>query len=144
MNAENIIRNKRDGQELTREEINFFIKGLVLGQVADYQAAAWAMAVYFQGMSPQETSDLAMAMAHSGEIIDLSAIEGIKVDKHSTGGVGDKTTPVVVPLCAAAGVRWPLSGRGLGFTGGTIDKFESIPRFRTELAGRSFSPGQPR
>lgn len=139
MNAEDIIRNKRDGRELTREEIEYFIKGLVSGQVADYQAAAWAMAVYFQGMSRRETSDLALAMAYSGEVMDLSAIQGIKVDKHSTGGVGDKTTPVVVALCAAAGVPVAkLSGRGLGFTGGTIDKFESIPGFRTELNRQEF------
>ncbi len=139
MNAENIIRSKRDGRELTREEIEYFIKGLVGGKVADYQAAAWAMAVYFQGMTRRETSDLALAMAYSGEVMDLSAIEGIKVDKHSTGGVGDKTTPVVVPLCAAAGVPVAkLSGRGLGFTGGTIDKFESIPGFRTELSQQEF------
>jgi len=139
MNAENIIRSKRDGRELAREEIEYFIKGLVNKNVADYQAAAWAMAVYFQGMTRRETSDLALAMAYSGEVMDLSAIEGIKVDKHSTGGVGDKTTPVVVPLCAAAGVPVAkLSGRGLGFTGGTIDKFESIPGFRTELSRQEF------
>ena len=139
MNAEDIIRAKRDGRELTRDEINYFIHGLVNGRVADYQAAAWAMAVYFQGMTPRETSDLALAMAYSGEVMDLSAIEGIKVDKHSTGGVGDKTTPVVVSLCAAAGVPVAkMSGRGLGFTGGTIDKFESIPGFRTELSQQEF------
>ena len=139
MNAEDIIRAKRDGRELTRDEIDYFIQGLVSGKVADYQAAAWAMAVYFQGMTPRETSDLAMAMAYSGEVMDLSAIEGIKVDKHSTGGVGDKTTPVVVSLCAAAGVPVAkMSGRGLGFTGGTIDKFESIPGFRTELSRQEF------
>lgn len=140
MNAEDIIRSKRDGRELTREEIEYFIRGLVGDMVADYQAAAWAMAVYFQGMTRRETSDLALAMAYSGEVMDLSAIEGIKVDKHSTGGVGDKTTPVVVPLCAAAGVPVAkLSGRGLGFTGGTIDKFESIPGFRTELSRQEFT-----
>lgn len=139
MNAEDIIRSKRDGRELAREEIEYFIKGLVNKNVADYQVAAWAMAVYFQGMTRRETSDLALAMAYSGEVMDLSAIEGIKVDKHSTGGVGDKTTPVVVPLCAAAGVPVAkLSGRGLGFTGGTIDKFESIPGFRTELSRQEF------
>jgi len=139
VNAEDIIRAKRDGRELTRDEINYFIHGLVNGRVADYQAAAWAMAVYFQGMTPRETSDLALAMAYSGEVMDLSAIEGIKVDKHSTGGVGDKTTPVVVSLCAAAGVPVAkMSGRGLGFTGGTIDKFESIPGFRTELSQQEF------
>ena len=139
MNAEDIIRAKRDGRELTRDEINYFIHGLVNGRVADYQAAAWAMAVYFQGMTPRETSDLALAMAYSGEVMDLSAIEGIKVDKHSTGGVGDKNTTEVVSLCAAAGVPVAkMSGRGLGFTGGTIDKFESIPGFRTELSQQEF------
>ena len=114
MNAEDIIRAKRDGRELTRDEINYFIHGLVNGRVADYQAAAWALAVYFQGMSPRETSDLALAMAYSGEVMDLSAIEGIKVDKHSTGGVGDKTTPVVVSLCAAAGVPVAKMSAGSG------------------------------
>lgn len=139
MNAEDIIRSKRDGRELSQEEIEYFIKGLVDKKVADYQAAAWAMAVYFRGMTRRETSDLALAMAYSGEVLDLTAIAGIKVDKHSTGGVGDKTTPVVVPLCAAAGVPVAkLSGRGLGFTGGTIDKFESIPGFQTELSRQEF------
>ncbi len=134
-----IIRRTRDGISLTREEIEFFITGLVNGQVADYQAAAWAMAVYFRGMTSEETADLAMAMAYSGDVMDLSGIEGIKVDKHSTGGVGDKTTPIVVALCAAAGIPVAkLSGRGLGFTGGTIDKFESIPGFRTELSQGEF------
>lgn len=134
-----IIRRTRDGISLTREEIEFFITGLVNGQVADYQAAAWAMAVYFRGMTSEETADLAMAMAYSGDVMDLSGIEGIKVDKHSTGGVGDKTTPIVVALCAAAGIPVAkLSGRGLGFTGGTIDKFESIPGFRTELSQGQF------
>ena len=139
MNAEDVIRNKRDGRELSREEIDYFIQGLVTGRVADYQASAWAMAVYFRGMTRRETSDLALAMAKSGEVMDLSAIDGIKVDKHSTGGVGDKTTPVVAALAAAAGVPVAkLSGRGLGFTGGTIDKFESIPGFRTELTRQEF------
>ncbi|NLB19101.1 MAG: thymidine phosphorylase, partial [Syntrophomonadaceae bacterium] len=139
MHPEEIIRHKRDGIELSRPEIEYFINGLVTGEVADYQAAAWAMAVYFRGMTLRETADLAIAMAYSGEVIDLSSIAGIKVDKHSTGGVGDKTTPVVVALCAAAGVPVAkLSGRGLGFTGGTIDKFESIPGFRTEMDQKDF------
>ncbi|NLV15702.1 MAG: thymidine phosphorylase [Syntrophomonadaceae bacterium] len=139
MHPEEIIRHKRDGHQLSRRQIEYFINGLVSGEVADYQGSAWAMAVYFQGMTPQETADLALAMAHSGEVMDLSAIAGIKVDKHSTGGVGDKTTPVVVALCAAAGVPVAkLSGRGLGFTGGTIDKFESIPGFRTEMNQKDF------
>lgn len=139
MNAEEIIRKKRDGIELTTEEIGYFIKGLSNGKVADYQVSAWAMAVYFRGMNQREISDLALAMANSGEMVDLSGIEGIKVDKHSTGGVGDKTTPIVVPIAAAAGVPVAkMSGRGLGFTGGTIDKFESIPGVKTEMNRKDF------
>ncbi|MGE5416326.1 MAG: thymidine phosphorylase [Acidobacteriota bacterium] len=139
MNAEEIIRKKRNGDELSQKEIDWFIKGMASGKVADYQIGAWAMAVYFKGMTPEETSNLALAMANSGEIVDLSSISGIKVDKHSTGGVGDKTTPVVVPIVAAAGVPVPkMSGRGLGFTGGTVDKFESIPGFKSEMKRKDF------
>ncbi len=133
MNFQDIILKKRNGQEMSETEIKFLVEAISSGSVPDYQISAWAMAVYFQGMSNRETRDLALAMAHSGEIIDLTPIEGIKVDKHSTGGVGDKTTMVVVPLVAAAGVPViKMSGRGLGHTGGTIDKFESIPGFRVE------------
>jgi len=134
MNIVDIIRKKRDGSSLSTEEITYLIKAISSGTVPDYQVSAWAMAVYFQGMDARETSDLALSMAYSGEVMDLSLIPGIKVDKHSTGGVGDKTTMVVLPLAAAAGVPVAkMSGRGLGHTGGTIDKFESIPGFQVEM-----------
>ena len=139
MNVQDLIIKKRNGLELNREEIDFLVQGISDGSIPDYQVSAWAMAVYFQGMDERETRDLALAMAYSGEVADLSAVSGITVDKHSTGGVGDKTTMVVIPLVAAAGVPVAkMSGRGLGHTGGTIDKFESIPGFKVELSHQQF------
>jgi len=139
MRAVDIITKKRDGGELTQAEIEFFIRGLVAGEVADYQAAAWAMAVFFQGMTDRETTHLTLAMAHSGDVLDLSDTVAFAVDKHSTGGVGDKVTLVVEPLVAACGVPvGKMSGRGLSFSGGTIDKLESIPGFRTALSTDQF------
>jgi len=139
MNAVDIIIKKRDHKELTSGEITFFIQGMTHNQIPDYQVAAWAMAVLLNGMTDQETTDLTLAMATSGEILDLSDVVPIEVDKHSTGGVGDKTTLVVEPLVAACGLPvGKMSGRGLGFSGGTLDKLESIPGFRTELSQEEF------
>lgn len=139
MRVYDLIDKKKKGGSLSREEIDFLIHGFVNGTVADYQMAAWAMAVCFQGMSMKEISDLTLSMAKSGEMMDLSAIEGCKVDKHSTGGVGDKTTLVIGPVVASQGVKVAkMSGRGLGHTGGTLDKLESIPGFRTALSDREF------
>lgn len=139
MNMVSIIQKKKDGMQLTAEEIKWFIDGYVAGDIPDYQVSALLMAVFFQGLSKEETFALTEAMRYSGDTIDLSEIEGIKVDKHSTGGVGDKTTLVVAPLAAACGVPIAkMSGRGLGFTGGTVDKMESIPGFRTSLEAKEF------
>ncbi|MFR8761701.1 MAG: pyrimidine-nucleoside phosphorylase, partial [Megasphaera lornae] len=133
------IIHKRDGGELSRKEIYRFITDYTSGNIPDYQAAAWLMAVYLQGMTARETTDLALAMAHSGRIADLSTVPGIKVDKHSTGGIADTTTLIVVPLVAAADVPVAkMSGRGLGFTGGTLDKLEAIPGFSTQLTTNRF------
>ncbi len=139
MHAVDLIQKKRDGERLSRLELEFLIGGYVGGHIPDYQMAAWNMAVYFQGMDPEETTDLTLIMAHSGDTLDLSAIRGVKVDKHSTGGVGDTTTLIVAPLVASLGVPVAkMSGRGLGHTGGTIDKLESIPGFRVDLRPEEF------
>lgn len=135
-----IIEKKRDGYELTKEEIDFVISGYTNGDIPDYQMSAFAMAVYFQDMTTEERIHLTNAMAASGDQVDLSSIDGIKVDKHSTGGVGDTTTLILAPLVASVGVPIAkMSGRGLGHTGGTIDKFESIEGFQVELDGDTFT-----
>jgi pyrimidine-nucleoside phosphorylase len=139
MRAVDIISKKRDQGELNKAEIEFFIQGYVNGDIPDYQASAWAMAVCIHGMTPQETTDLTLAIVATGETIDLSEAVPIAVDKHSTGGVGDKTTLVVEPLVSACGLPvGKMSGRGLGFTGGTLDKMESIPGFDCELTTAEF------
>ncbi len=139
MSAYDIILKKRNGLQLEKSEIDFLIEGYTAGEIADYQMSAWAMAVYFQGLNSKETAYLTSAMADSGNQIDLSDIPGIKVDKHSTGGVGDTTTLVLAPLVSAAGIPVAkMSGRGLGHTGGTIDKLESIPGFKTDLSLTDF------
>lgn len=129
-----LIEKKRDGHTLTQSEIAYIVSGVTDGSIPDYQLSAWAMAVYFQGLNADELAWLTMAMVASGEQIDLQAIDGIKVDKHSTGGVGDTTTLILAPLVASVGVPVAkMSGRGLGHTGGTIDKLESIAGFHVEV-----------
>ncbi|MYL48393.1 pyrimidine-nucleoside phosphorylase [Halobacillus litoralis] len=139
MRMYDIIVKKRDGGELTKEEIEFFVEGYTKGEIPDYQASAFTMAIYFQGMTAEETATLTQAMVDSGETIDLSAIEGKKVDKHSTGGVGDKVTFIVGPLVASVGIPVAkMSGRGLGHTGGTLDKLESIKGLEIEMTKEKF------
>lgn len=139
MRMYDVIQKKRDGGELSTEELQFFIKGYTDGTVPDYQAAALLMAIFLRGLNTRETGDLTQAMMHSGDVIDLSPIAGVKVDKHSTGGVGDTTTLVLAPLVAACGIPVAkMSGRGLGHTGGTIDKLESVAGFHTELTTEEF------
>lgn len=144
MRVIDIIEKKRDGYELTAEEIDFFIQGYTRGDIPDYQAAAWLMAVYLRGMSERETRDLTLAMARSGDILDLSDVAPVVADKHSSGGIGDKVTLVVAPIVAACGVPvGKMTGRGLGFTGGTVDKLESIPGFRTDSPPSNSKPNWP-
>lgn len=139
MRMYDLIEKKKLGEELSEEEIAFMIGGYVKGEIPDYQMSAMLMAIYFKGMTTEELTHLTLTMAHSGDMVDLSPIHGIKVDKHSTGGVGDKTTLVVAPTVAACGVKVAkMSGRGLGHTGGTVDKLESIPGFVTGLSEEAF------
>ena len=139
MRMYDIIEKKRDGGILTKEEIEYFVNGYTNGDIPDYQVSALLMAIYFQKLNKEETLNLTLAMEHSGDALDLSAVSGIKADKHSTGGIGDKTTLVLTPMVAACGVKMAkMSGRGLGFTGGTIDKLESIPGFSTALTEEQF------
>ena len=134
MNILEIIEKKREKQELTKQEIEFFVDGYTNGKIADYQAAALVMAIFINGMTKQETTNLTLAMAHSGEVLDLSNLNKIIVDKHSTGGVGDKVSLALLPLVASLDVPIAkMSGRGLGFTGGTVDKLESIPGYQTQI-----------
>jgi pyrimidine-nucleoside phosphorylase len=139
MRAVDIIIKKREKGELSAEEINFFVRGFTNGDIPDYQVAAWAMAVLLNGMSDRETTDLTLAMAHSGAMLDLSDTVDLAIDKHSSGGVGDKTTLAVLPIVAACGLPCgKMSGRGLGFSGGTLDKLESIPGYRVDLSTAEF------
>ena len=135
MNAVDLIRKKRDGKVLGKDEIEFLISGYTKNKIPDYQFSAFLMTAYLRGMTTKETSYLTNAMLHSGKVLTLDSIPGVKIDKHSTGGVGDKTSLIIAPIAAAAGIKVPMiSGRGLGHTGGTLDKLESIPGFRTDLS----------
>src|SRR2546423_304722 len=139
MRPQDIIRKKRDGGELSREEIEFFVRGITSGEVADYQSTALLMAIFLNGMTDAEAAALTNAMLHSGEVLDFSNISKPKADKHSTGGVGDKTSLLISPLAAGGGICVPMiSGRGLGHTGGTLDKLESIPGYRVNLSLKEF------
>ncbi len=139
MRAVDVIAKKRDGKALSKNEIRFFIQGFTNGEIPDYQASAWAMAVLLKGMTAEETTQLTLAMAESGDMLDLSSVVDIAVDKHSSGGVGDKTSIAVAPMVRACGLAvGKMSGRGLGFSGGTLDKLESIPGFRTDLSKEEF------
>ena len=139
MKIYDIIKKKRDGNALSKEEIDFFIDGYVKGDIPDYQASALCMAIYFKGMTLEETTNLTLAVRNSGEVLDFSSVNGIRADKHSTGGVGDKTSLIVAPIVASLGVKVAkMSGRGLGHTGGTIDKLESIPNFNVQIPKDEF------
>ena len=139
MQMNDIILKKRDGHELSTQEIDFFIQNYTKGVIPDYQASALTMAIFFQGMNKREIADLTNSMLHSGEVIDLSSIKGVKIDKHSTGGVGDKTSLVLGPLVASCGVKVAkMSGRGLGHTGGTLDKLESIKGLSVNVKKEDF------
>ncbi|MCI5591995.1 MAG: thymidine phosphorylase [Ruminococcus sp.] len=139
MRMYDIIDRKKNGEELTKSEIEYFVGGFTRGEIPDYQASALLMAIWFCGMNDRELADLTLSMAHSGDMINLDAVDGFTVDKHSTGGVGDKTTLIVAPAAAACGGKVAkMSGRGLGFTGGTIDKLESIPGFNTSVGEKEF------
>lgn len=139
MRMYDIIKNKRDGGKLSKEEIEFFVKGYTAGEIPDYQASALCMAIYFRGMDDEETTNLTLAIAASGDKVDLSGINGVKVDKHSTGGVGDKTSLIIAPIVASYGVKVAkMSGRGLGHTGGTIDKLEAIDGYQTSIDKKEF------
>ena len=139
MHMYEIISIKRDKKKLTQEEIEYFVSGYTKGQIPDYQESALLIAIFLNGMDAEETFHLTLSMMKSGKVLDLSSVPGVKVDKHSTGGVGDKVSLILAPLVASCGVRVPMiSGRGLGHTGGTLDKLESIPGFRTDLSLRRF------